>query len=431
MTKERKSSISLLLLSKMFERLAFYLIMAILIQYLTESFKLATDTAEIYYSIFYGMIGLTTLFSGLLGDLRDRAKIVKIGFFLLTAMYLVIPFLPSISILILTALILLSIGIGLTSPNIIVLLGNIYNEKENEIFGLSGFILFSLAVNMSGLIAPGLSFYLKNSLGYNAIFLFAFLFGLISLILFLKFKSIYTKLDFLSSPEVNPVSISQKKINTLILISILTIGVLIRFALNQKGLTFTFFVRDYTEKGFDLSQLFSNIEKYISLIFLVLFSVIITRRKHIKWGNIFNIILIGIVLCSIAFITIASFDTLSYSISGNIIIINAFIFILIAETLLSPTIVYIIYRSSPIRYKGLFQGVSYIIMAISNSLLFLGAILYKPSDTALPFIIFTSILVISAILIIILKKVINNKLIGLERNSGITAANKSNRCTTK
>jgi len=164
LNKEQKSSILLLLTSKTFERLAFYLIMAILVQYLVDSLKLETDKAGIYYSIFYGVIGITTLFSGLLGDLRDRMKIVKIGFILLTVMYLAITFLPSISFVIVIALILLGLGIGLISPNIIVFLGNIYNEKENEIIGLPGFILFSITINIGALIAPLLSVFLKNNL---------------------------------------------------------------------------------------------------------------------------------------------------------------------------------------------------------------------------------------------------------------------------
>ncbi len=78
LSKEQKSGILLLLASKTFERLAFYLIMAILIRYLMDSLKLGEEKVGIYYSVFYSVIGITTLFSGLIGDLRDRMKIVKL-----------------------------------------------------------------------------------------------------------------------------------------------------------------------------------------------------------------------------------------------------------------------------------------------------------------------------------------------------------------
>ena len=423
LNKEQKSGILLLLTSKTFERLAFYLIMAILVQYLMDTLKLETDKAGIYYSIFYGVIGITTLFSGLLGDLRDRTKIVKVGFILLTVMYLTITFLPSISFLIVTALILLGLGIGLISPNIIVFLGNIYNEKENEIIGLPGFILFSITINIGALIAPFLSIFLKNNLGYNSVFLFAFIFGLISTILFLKFKSHYNKLNLITEQKDKLENIDTKKLNIFILISILIIGVFIRFALNQKGLIFTFATRDYVENGFNLNQTLNNIEKYISIIFLLLLAFSVTRMKRLNWGKIFNLIFIGLIFSIVAFILIASYSSISQLIGGNTLFIQSYIFILIAETLILPAILYTIYRSSPIKYKGLFQGISYVVIAISNSLLFYGALLYE-KNASMTFIGFAITLFISAVLIMILKKTVNIKLTEIERIKEIKADNK-------
>lgn len=417
LNKEQKSGITLLLLSKMFERLAFYLIMAILIQYLTDSLKFSDGKAGIYYSVFYGMIGLTTVFSGLIGDFKDRTKVVKIGFILLTIMYLAIAFLPGMGAVIMAALIILALGIGFTLPNLVVLLGNIYNEKENEIFGLSGFILFSIAINIGGFIAPLLSVFLKNSLGYNSVFLFAFLFGVISLILFLKFKAIYNKLDLVPEQKEDSEDKSIKNINSTILVSILAIGVLIRFALHQKNLTFSYSVRDYLENGVNIYHSFTNIGIYISISLLVLFAVAVTRIKQIKWETIFNIILASIVFCFLAFIVMASFSSLSQLISGKTIFIKVFIMLLIAETLVYPTFLYAIYRSSPNKYKGLLQGISYIFVAISNQVIFLGVVLYEKTSSVLAYSIFALVLFISAGLIMILKKKVNKKLIKIESSS--------------
>ena len=415
MNKEQKSGILLLFASKTFERLAFYLIMAILVQYLVDSLKLETEKAGIYYSVFYGVIVITTLFSGLLGDLRDRMKIVKTGFMLLTVMYLVIPFLPSISFVIVIALILLGLGIGLMSPNIIVFLGNIYNEKENEILGLSGFILFSITINIGGFIAPLLSIFLKNNLGYNSVFLFAFIFGLISLVLFLKFKSHYNRLNLIAEHKDNFENTDTKKLNTFILISILTIGILIKFALYQKGLTFTFAIRDYLENGFSLNHTLNNIGNYISIILLILFSFSVTRIKQLNWSKIFDIIFTGLIFSIVSFVLIASFSSISQLINGKSLFIQSYIFLLIAETLISPVFLYITYRSSPIKHKGLFQGVSYVIIAISNGLLFSGALIYE-NNASMAFVGFAIILSIAAILIMILKKIVEIKLTDIERN---------------
>lgn len=360
LNKEQKLGILLLLSSKALERLAFYLIMAILIQYMTDSLNLELDKAGIYYAIFYGVIGFTSLFSGLLGDLRDRTKIVKVGFIILTVMYLVFTFLPSVSIVTVISIILLGLGVGLISPNITVFLGNIYNEKENEVIGLPGFIFLSIAINIGAFIAPLLSVFLKDSFGYNSIFFVAF--ALISFILFLKFKNEYNKLNLIAEDKTKIESVTTKKLNTLILVSMLSIAVLIRFALNKKGLTFTFAIRDYLDNGVDLNQTLNNIEVYISIIFLLVFSVFVIRMKKLNWGKIFNLIMIGFVFSIVAFVLIGSYTSLSQMIDGKSLFVQSYIFLIIAETLISPAIMYSIYRSSPVKYKGLFQGVTFFVM---------------------------------------------------------------------
>jgi len=412
--KELSLGVLLLLSSKALERLAFYLVMAILVQYMMDSLKLDEDKAGIFYSVFYGVIGFTSLFSGLLGDLRDRTKIVKVGFVLLTVMYLMFVFLPCISFVTVILLILLGLGIGLISPNIIVFLGNIYNEKENEVRGLSGFMLFSLAINIGALIAPLLSVFLKDNFGYNSIFILAFIFALVSLILFLKFKNQYNKLNLISEQKNNLESVTTKQLNTLILVSILSIAVLIRFVLNQKGLTLTMAETDYLQNGVDLNQTLNNIKEYISITVLLVSSVFVIRIKKLNWGTVFNLIMLGLVFSIIAFVSIASFTVLSQMVDGKNIFDQSYVLLIIAEALITPAILYSVYRTSPVKYKGLFQGVSYIVLVITNSLLFFGVSLYEKNNS-MAFTVFTMILFIGILLIILLKKGVNQKLITTEK----------------
>jgi dipeptide/tripeptide permease len=406
LNKEQKSAIFFLLASKTLERLAFYLLLAIFIQYLMDSLKLETYKAGSYYGVFLGTIGLTTLFSGLLGDLRDRMKIVKIGFILLIVMYLAIVFLPNINFVVKGALIILGLGIGLISPNIIVFLGNIYNEKENEIIGLPGFIMFSITINLGALIAPLLSVFLKDNFGYNSIFVFASLFGLLSFIVFLKFKKLYNKLNLVAEQKTELVNFNAKNLNTIILVSILSIGVLIRFALNQNGFTFNFASRDLLD--YDINQTLNNIEKYLTIISQLFLAIIVTRIK-LNWEKIFNLIIIGLILSTIAFVLIAGFKSLSQVINGKNIFIQSYVLLIVAETLIYPPILYSIYRCSPIKFKGLLQGISFFLIAIFNYFVGVGLDLYE-INASMAFIGFALALLISAILIVILKKIVNNKL---------------------
>jgi len=249
--KEQKSGILLLLGSKTFESLAFFLLMAIFFPFLNESLGIDSSKVGFYYTLFYGTIGITSFISGFLGDKRNRFHVVTIGFLLLTVMHLAIAFLPGNNFLILATLILLGLGKGLISPNMVVFLGNIYNEKENKIIGLSGFILFSFAVSTGAVIAPLLSAFLKNNWGFYS--LFAFIFALLSFILFLKFKNHYNKLNIVADRKDYVENTDIKKLNTLILFSILTIGIFINFVLYQNRLTFTHAIHDFFENGFEIT----------------------------------------------------------------------------------------------------------------------------------------------------------------------------------
>lgn len=407
-TKEQKTGISVLLLSKLFERISFYLVMSILVRYLTDSLNIEATTAGVYYSIFYGAIFIMSLVSGLIGDIGYRVKIVTTGFVIMPAMYLLLAFLPNAIAATMTTLIILALGIGLVSPNIIVLLGNIYNEKNNEIIGLSGFILFSIITSTGGFIAPLLSVFIRNNLGYSTVFVFASVFVLISLVLFNRFKLISAQLapDKVENIESRPI----KNLNTVILFSILIIGILIRFALNQNDLTFTYSVKDYMDNGYHLSQTFKDFDSYISIILLTVFAITIARTKQLTWAKVFNIILVGVILCSFVFISLACYHSLSQTLEPSTIFIKSFVILLIAETLISPTIFYTIYRSSPIKRKGLFQGISYLIMGISNQLLFLGAMLYQKNQ-ALAYLVFGTCLLTCAIFILILKIIVRKRLL--------------------
>ena len=295
--KEQKSGILLLLGSKTFESLAFFLLMAIFFPFLNESLGIDSSKVGFYYTLFYGTIGITSFISGFLGDKRNRFHVVTIGFLLLTVMHLAIAFLPGNNFLILATLILLGLGKGLISPNMVVFLGNIYNEKENKIIGLSGFILFSFAVSTGAVIAPLLSAFLKNNWGFYS--LFAFIFALLSFILFLKFKNHYNKLNIVADRKDYVENTDIKKLNTLILFSILTIGIFINFVLYQNRLTFTHAIHDFFENGFEITQVFNNIDNYISFIILALFAFLILKIKRLNWSKIFNVILIGLIVASL------------------------------------------------------------------------------------------------------------------------------------
>lgn len=409
MNKKQKLGLSLLILSRTFERTAFYLIMAILIQFLTTELKIETTNAGNFYSIFYGSIAFITLFSGLLGDLTNRVKVVTIGMISMTVLYFVLIFMPNTYVLMLVGFILLGISLGLNNPNISVFIGNIFNERNTQTFGLIGFIFYSIAINIGALFAPKIAFTLNDSYGFNSVFVFAAIFALISLFLYLFFSKIYKKMElFIEQKSEYETEKKYRKLNLAIFLFIIFLGILIKFILSQREFTLTFFVRDFVECGFDFNETLSNTEKYLSVILLLIFAGIVAIFNKLNWKKLFNLISIGVILCATAYLSIIFLKGTETEKNSQFPISIVFVLLIISETILYPTISYVYYRSSPIKFKGLFQGITYSI--ISSQLIFLGALIYEKTNPSLTFSIFSITMIISAILIFIFNKKVKGKI---------------------
>ena len=414
LNKEQKSGILFLLTSKTFESLAYYLVVAILLDFLCASLKIELGKTGIYYTIWAGTYAITAIIAAFLGDKFNRVQIVKIGFMLTTIFYLVLAFLPGIPFLIAAALVLLGVGIGMTMLNTRILLGNIYNEKGNEIRGLSGFILYGLAINIGGLFAPQLAVFLKTEWGYNSVFLFAFILGLLSWILYLKFKSQYQKLELVAEQKENSETADTQKLHRLILFSILTIGVFIFFAVSQKEVSYQLSANNLLQNGSHLSQELSRVGMFIAIVLTALFAYSVLSIKNWDWGKLFNLILIGVAFAVISSLFMITLTSLS-PINGNSLYSIAYILILIAETLIAPVILYIVYRSSPLRHKGLFQGIFFLLGGLVNLLLY-GGFYLSSENAVLTFVLFGIILIIAAVLILLLKKRVNDTVVEIEKD---------------
>lgn len=426
LSKKQKTGIALLIIAKALERLAFYSIMAILAMYFTDVFDLEAEEALWYYSGFYGVVGFATLISGFIGDLQNRAKIVFLGFILVTAMFVSIAVLPIAGFVLIIAFVLLGFGIGLITPNIIVLLGNIYNEKETEIRGWSGFILFTIATNIGAFYAALVSASLKNDFGYNTVFLFAAISGFIAMLLFFWFNKIYNSLHLTAEQKDHQNSAPVKKLHNIILLYILVTIVLSAFAIYQKPLSVNWLIREFSGNIPNIQQMLSSIASLTTTLVVILFTATILLMKHLNWRKVLNTILIGLVSAIFGFMIITAISISPGLISRNSLLIPSYIFIGIAETLIFPTFTYAIYRSSPIEYKGLFQGILFFVVALANQLLALGTAIYERSTT-LAMVIITVVLIVSAFLFIKLKKTVNRWLyiIDHEKAKNFTTQNNS------
>ncbi|WP_282014085.1 MFS transporter [Marinifilum flexuosum] len=406
---EQKSGIFFLLLSKAFERIAFYMVMAILMQYLTNGIGVEAKTAGIQYSLFYGMFVVGSLFSGWIGDVYDRIKFVKLGFLMMIVMYLLFVFIPNVNWLVVMALLIMGFGHAIITPNQIVFLGNIYNEQGKEIKALPGFIWYSIIVSVAAMLAAFLANVLKNQLGYLAVFIAAFAFSGLALMCFHMFKNAYRRLDLVAEQVDEKTDVSTKKMNKLILVSVLSIGVLIRFVLYQKDWTFFFAMRDYLKDGLDLRWFTDGLTPYLSIVFSLIFLLVVSKLKQLNWKVIFNLILLGIAICLLAYALVVIYEPLSEVIGGDLVFVKAMILIVLSESLISSVLLYSVYRSSPVKYKGLFQGVSLLFIGLLSSILFVGLRMYENLGGTISFLILMGIMLASGVLMFGVKKSIGKE----------------------
>lgn len=121
------------------------------------------------------------------------------------------------------------------------------------------------------------------------------------------------------------------------------------------------------------------------------------------WGRIFQLMLLGLAFAIVGYLTFAGFTSLQEVIGEKFIIYPSYSFLLIAESMLASTFLYAVYRSSPMKYKGLFQGIYYAVLAVASSLLFAGRSLYEETGPMV-FVIVAVLLLINAIVLLWVKR---------------------------
>lgn len=93
---------------------------------------------------------------------------------------------------------------------------------------------------------------------------------------------------------------------------------------------------------------------------------------------------------------------------NSALMIGLYMILLLFESIISIIIFYAIYRASPIRYKGLFQGLTLFIFYITNKFLFVGSTIYELVGS-MTFIGFSLFFILGAVLILVLMKIVNRK----------------------
>ncbi|MFH0903269.1 MAG: peptide MFS transporter [Pseudomonadota bacterium] len=169
MFREHPPGLKVLFLTEMWERFAYYLMIGILVLYMTDSAKggLGFDTrrANDVYGWFIALVYLTPFFGGIIADryLGYRRSVV-VGGILLAAGYLGIGLLSGTTAFY-SSLAVIIIGNGFFKPNISSIVGRLYEGKDS--LKDAGYNIFYMGINIGAFVCNFVAAVLRNRFGWG------------------------------------------------------------------------------------------------------------------------------------------------------------------------------------------------------------------------------------------------------------------------
>ena len=182
-----------LFMTEMWERFAYYLMVGILLLYLTDSTTggkglTEKDGADIVGS-FIALVYLTPFIGGLIADrYLGYIKSIFFGGSLMAAGYIGLSIPGNTAMFISLGMII--IGNGFFKPNISTILGNIYNREELKPLKDNAYNIFYMGINIGAFFCNFAAAYLRNKYGWGYAFAAAgvgLIIGLINLASSLKY----------------------------------------------------------------------------------------------------------------------------------------------------------------------------------------------------------------------------------------------------
>ncbi len=216
MTNGHPKGLYVLFFTEMWERLAFYLMLGILVLYATDTERgglgLSVSMAAEIYGTYLAFVYFTPFLGGLIADrYLGYRRSVFIGGLLMAAGLFCLG-MRNLSTFY-TGLTLLCIGNGLFKPNISAMVGNLYEPGDPK--RDTGFNIFYMGINIGACLSALLAAPLRNEWDFNVAFIGAGV-GLLIGVTILSFN--WKKLERADrQPEVDPNDVSLGKIAAVIL----------------------------------------------------------------------------------------------------------------------------------------------------------------------------------------------------------------------
>ena len=308
MFKGHPKGLYVLFFSNMGERYGYYTMVAVFAYYLQEHFGWSLSKANLTYSFLVGGTYIAALIGGIVADkLLGYGKTVLAGLIVMASGYVLMAKpLGTDPTLLIIAICVIAIGVGLFKGNIVVITGNLYEDKKISHLRDSALMLFYMGINIGAFFAPFTANFFKNlilknagliynnaipkicqeviagnntnierlrefagsgvtnltqyaekyiktiSTGYNLAFGFAGIVMLLSMLVFIFFKKYYQHADYLHKDKVKTgeaVELTSKEVkDRVIALMIVFIAVICFFwALNSLGGIIQLYAKSYSQ----------------------------------------------------------------------------------------------------------------------------------------------------------------------------------------
>jgi POT family proton-dependent oligopeptide transporter len=263
MFKGHPKGLYVLFFTEMWERFGFYTMLSIFVYYMQENFGWDASTATNVYGIFLAGVYFTPIIGGWIADnLLGYGKTITLGAIVIAIGYALMAVPTDSAAQLYTALVVVCIGNGLFKANISVLVGNLYAHSQGSLKD-AGYSIFYMGINIGAFYAPmaaaGIRRFTMNNFdaslaqGYNAGFLIAAAGMIISLIIFVVFRKMYSNADYRAKEKENvkidaTLTKGQEKERIIALVTIFAIVIFFWMAFHQNGSALSLFARDYTHK---------------------------------------------------------------------------------------------------------------------------------------------------------------------------------------
>lgn len=410
-----------LFFTEMWERFGFYTLMAILVLYMDKEFKWNDSLKGDYYGLFLGLVYFIPLLGGWIADrFLGQINTIRIGAVIMVLGYVSIALssasqIPSFFI----GLGLVAFGTGIFKGNMSVLVGNLYHDKPE--LKDAGFNIYYMGVNVGATIAPlaatAISYYLNS---YNISFWAAGAGMAVSVVIFqIGKKELYhadnkiaIQQNLRSKDHVNNRVLSKEeekqRISTLVILFFIVVFFWVAFY--QNGFALTLFAeRSTLIVSFLRPETYQFFNPFFILlatpVLLSIFSLLNKRGKEpsTPFKIFLGLLVMGVSMVVMIFASLSGGNS-DTNIMSPAWLISTYFFVTLSEIMISPMGQSFVSKVAPPRLQGLMMGGWFGATAMGSYGSGLLGKFYSNFPHHQYFMILTSLLAVSAILVILFMK---------------------------